>query len=121
MSYSKFATSTRRFALRALVAMLAVCLTACSDYLKEWDNEALGQAQPKPAPVAEAKPATPDIPPHLVKCIEKTPPPGKTADEKVKAITKTDAERKACAKAILAWYKEVQKANKTAEKKKAGG
>ena len=56
----------------------------------------------------------PDIPGHLVKCIEKEPPTATTADKKVLALKLTADERKACAKAILAWYRQIQTANKTA-------
>jgi hypothetical protein len=56
----------------------------------------------------------PDIPSHLVKCIEKEPPAANTADKKVLALKLTAEERKACAKAILAWYRQIQAANKQA-------
>lgn len=69
----------------------------------------------KPVPVAVNEVKTPDVPPHLVKCIEKQPAAGKTANEKVINTKKTADERLACARAILAWYKQVQAANKKAE------
>jgi uncharacterized protein YeaC (DUF1315 family) len=71
--------------------------------------EATAELVPK---VVQSDVKTPDIPAHLVKCIEKPPLAGKTADEKVTNLKLTAEQRKECAKAILAWYKEIQKANK---------
>ena len=65
-----------------------------------------------PPKLSETK--LPDIPAHLVKCIEKEPPAANTADKKVLALKLTAEERKACAKAILAWYRQIQAANKQA-------
>ena len=72
-------------------------------------------AQVKPALLNDAK--TPDVPLHLVKCIEKEPPKAATADARVVNLKLTADERKACAKAILAWYKQIQAANKPAAAK----
>ena len=56
---------------------------------------------------SEAK-KSPDIPPHLVKCINRDVKKGETANDKVVALKQAAEERKVCAQAILAWYKSVQ-------------
>lgn len=72
--------------------------------------------QAEAAKVVQSDVKTPDIPEHLAKCIMRDPKPGATADQVVANTLLTLDERKACAKAILAWYKQIQKANKkTAE------
>jgi hypothetical protein len=114
---------------QALAMTLAVSQTACSTLLEDvtGPNAALppavaAQANPAPLPA----PKLPEIPPHLVKCVEtapKTPPTkdGKpaTADQKVTALKLTADERRLCSKAILAWYKKLQAAE-TAGKAKKG-
>jgi hypothetical protein len=62
----------------------------------------------------------PDVPKHLVKCIDSAPknPPEASADQKVTALKLNADERRACSKAILAWYKKLQAAEKAAGKKK---
>lgn len=102
----------RQLRLAAVTAMLAVSLTACSDLLAEMNREQLSEA-PKLAQAEAAKPL-PDIPPHLAKCVDKIAPPGKTANEKVLNLRKTDEERRVCARAILTWYRGLQNANKQA-------
>lgn len=69
------------------------------------------------AAVADPGQPPPDIPANLVKCIEKPTPPGKTADEKVRKELMTADQRRECMRAMLAWYKEYQKA----EAKKLAG
>lgn len=54
----------------------------------------------------------PDMPPHLVKCINNKPKAGKDANEKVANHIKAADERKACMKAMLDFYKQVQKQQK---------
>jgi hypothetical protein len=83
----------------------AVCLTACSTLYAKKD-------EPKGPQFSLTNDAhTPDIPPHLVKCIKQDAKPGKTADEMVVNRMQTDAERRACSEALLKWYKEIQAAN----------
>ena len=110
MNSTSYGLKLRRYALLALVATIAVSLTACSDLLKEQDKLA-SELAPK---VVQNDVKTPDIPAHLVKCVQAPPKPGETANEKVVNLKLTAEERKKCAVAILAWYKEIQKANKTA-------
>jgi hypothetical protein len=71
-----------------------------------------GTAEAPKAPPLSNDVKTPDIPKHLVKCIEKEPSKGATANEMVTNQILTAEERKQCAKAILAWYKQIQAANK---------
>lgn len=112
MHSTKSSKKLRRPALLATLMTLAVCLTACSDL---WE---VSKAElPKDVAVLQNDARTPDIPAHLVKCINTAPKPGKTADEVVTNLKLTADERKACAAAILAWYKELQKANKKASTK----
>jgi hypothetical protein len=89
-----------------------VCLTACSDLLKEAEASQLVAAKPEVvAPVVAAQSEAkrmPDTPPHLVKCIQRDVKKGETANDKVVALKQAAEERKACALAILAWYKSVQ-------------
>jgi hypothetical protein len=102
--------NTRRLAMLALGLTLAVSLTACSELLATETQAAAVLSDPPK--LSETK--LPDIPGHLVKCIEKEPPAASTADKKVLALKLTAEERKACAKAILAWYRQIQAANKQA-------
>lgn len=102
--------NTRRLAMLALGLTLAVSLTACSELLATETQAAAVLSDPPK--LSETK--LPDIPSHLVKCIEKEPPAANTADKKVLALKLTAEERKACAKAILAWYRQIQAANKQA-------
>jgi hypothetical protein len=113
---------------QVLAMTLAVSQTACSTLLEDvtGPNAALppavaAQANPAPLPA----PKLPEIPPHLVKCVEtapKTPPTkdGKpaTADAKVAALHLTAEQRRECAKAILAWYKRLQAAEAAGKAKK---
>lgn len=101
----------------ALVTTLGASLTGCaslSDDVAVWSQ---AQKEAKVAEVVNNDVKTPDIPPHLVKCIQKDPKPGATADQYVANLQLTSDERKACAKAILAWYKDLQKANAKATKR----
>lgn len=102
--------------LPALVILIvgAAFLTGCSELLAEMNAQA---KEPVPQ-VVQNDAKMPDVPPHLVKCIEAAPKPGATADQKVANLKLTADERKACAKAILAWYKTIQAANKQAAKPK---
>lgn len=52
------------------------------------------------------------MPPDLVKCIDRKPKAGKTADEKVIALNQTSEQRRACMKAMLDFYRKIQKAEK---------
>lgn len=52
------------------------------------------------------------MPPELVKCINRKPKAGKTADEKVTALSQTAEQRRACMRAMLDFYRKVQKAEK---------
>jgi hypothetical protein len=93
--------------LYGLPAALAtiVCLTGCSTLYAKKD-------EPRgPTFSLTNDYHTPDVPPHLVKCIEQQPKGGATADELVVNRMQTDAERKACSEAILKWYKDLQAAN----------
>lgn len=55
---------------------------------------------------------------NLVKCVEAVQQPkDKSANAKVAALHLTAEERKTCAKAILAWYKKLQAAEKATAKK----
>ncbi len=58
--------------------------------------------------------ATPDVPKHLADCIVKDPKAAANASQWAVNAKLTLAERKACAKNLLAWYKQIQKANKEA-------
>jgi len=58
--------------------------------------------------------ATPDVPKHLADCIMRDPKAAANADQWVVNAKLTLAERKACAKQLLAWYKKIQDANKKA-------
>jgi len=100
---------TKRLLALAAALTLAVFLTACSELLAEQQATLVLSDPPK---LSETK--LPDISPHLVKCIAKEPPTAATADKKVLALKLTADERKACAKAILAWYRQIQAANKLA-------
>lgn len=121
----------RRALLPLVVTLTAVSLTACSTLLEDMtaanaalppavvaNNAAVANPAPLPAP------KLPEVPPHLVKCVEaapKTPPTksGKaTANEKVAALKLTADERKECARAILAWYKRLQAAEAAGKAKK---
>jgi len=85
--------------------MAAVCLTACSTLYAKKDDA----PEPRFALVNDYR--TPDVPPHLERCIKQQPKGGATADELVVNRMQTDAERKACAEALLKWYKDLQAAN----------
>ena len=114
MKWTSSLTRCRRYTLAALALTLAVCLTACSmisDDAKAHTALAEAVEAPKKVPLANDV-KTPDVPKHLVKCINKEPPKGKDANEMVTNQILTAEERKACAKAILAWYKQIQAANK---------
>lgn len=79
---------------------------------------------------------TPDIPPHVEKCVryglalskkqtaqnakkgkdkqERPPAAQPSADELVLAEVQTAEERQKCARAVLTWYKQIQEANRKA-------
>lgn len=117
------APKSSKFVVLLLALTTSVSLTACStlsDDAKAWT--ALGRApDPREAEVVTNDMANPppDIPPHLVKCIEKKAPAGKTANDKVTNELKTADERRFCMKAILTWYKELQRAEKERGQKRA--
>lgn len=67
-----------------------------------------GVKVPPPNIVVHSDAYYPDIPPHLVKCLDKKPRPGETADEKVTNRIATEKAKAACSKAILKWYEELQ-------------
>ena len=121
-----------------LAIILTASLTACSTLLEDatvWtalaaDQAAKEQAKEvaaaKAAPPVEAKIKVPDIPPYIEKCVryglalqkqkqavqkaattEKKP----TADELVLQEVKTADERAACDKAVLDYYRTIQRAN----------
>jgi hypothetical protein len=130
MSLLRYETITRSCAAPALAVMIAVCLTGCSDLLKEVEGAsasipslvASAEAAPSPETKAEA-PATakaeetPKLPPNLVACINKKedlPKDAKTADQKVTARNKINAEKIACARALIAWYGRLAAAKKAA-------
>src|SRR5262245_23740924 len=110
MNWTHSSTTTKRLSAAAAAMTLAVSLTACSELLATETQAAAVLSDPPK--LSETK--LPDIPGHLVKCIEKEPPKADTADKKVLALKLTAEERKACAKAILAWYRQIQAANKQA-------
>jgi hypothetical protein len=111
MKSHAYIPSLQRCATPLLALTLAVSLTGCSSFL-ELAQEAEAKQVVPAAAVAEAQPK-PDIPPHLVKCIEKEKPvPAKATADALALHQKERAEfKKACGKAILQWYKEVQKAD----------
>lgn len=116
MILRKFAQSTLySLSALALALTLGVSLTGCSSLSDEMAGWSQAAKEVKAAEVVSSDVKTPDIPAHLVKCIQKDPKPGATADQYVANLQLTNDERKACAKAILAWYKDLQKANKRAE------
>lgn len=109
----------RNMLLSLSVAILALTLgaslTGCANFSEEaaaWNQQAKEQ---KAAEVVSGDVKTPDIPPHLVKCLMKDPKPGATADQYVANLHLTNEEKKVCAKQILAWYKELQKSQKKAQ------
>ena len=99
----------------ALTLTAGVFLTGCSSLSEDVASWSQAQKEVKAAEVVSNDVKTPDIPPHLVKCLQKDAKPGATADAYVANLQLTNDERKACAKAILAWYKDLQKANKRAD------
>ncbi len=69
----------------------------------------------------KADEATPDMPEHLAKCIVRNPKPADNANQWVTNAKLNQKERTACAKNLIAWYKELQKANKEASAAAAAG
>lgn len=115
MSYARCMMKRTSSAKVLLLPMLAVCLTACStlsENAKQWSETAKAEEAAK---VVQSDVHTPDIPKHLVKCLDKKAAKADSADQAVANELLTADERKACAKAILAWYKEIQAANKKAK------
>lgn len=133
MSLKRYGASTQSFlrclAISLLAAMASASLTGCGTISSDamaWAEAA--KEQEKAAEVAKAVPSkadsTPDVPENLARCVVKDPKPGATADQYVANMALTLDERKACAKALLAWYRSIQAANKktaaaTAPAKKA--
>lgn len=111
MNSQRYSSKTKVCALLALLAMPSVFLTACSDLLKEAQAAQLAEA-PKPAePAAKAAVAdikSPDVPAHLVKCVNRKPAKADGADGKVIALKQNKEEIQACSKKILEWYKSLQ-------------
>ena len=88
-------------------------LQGCGSLSDEAMAHAGGMAVPEKT-VAEAGPLTndyklPDVPKDLAACVVKDPAPGADANHYVANMKLTLAERKACSKRLLEWYKLVQK------------
>lgn len=72
------------------------------------------------APEAKPKKQVPDLPPNIVACLKKNEELRQkakakgvsTADEMVLNEVQSEDERNACTKAMLDWYRGLQKANK---------
>ena len=112
MNWQKYSKRTKAYALSALLATASVYLTACSDLLKEAEAAQLAGSTPRPAePAAKAAVAdvkSPDVPAHLVKCVNRKPAKADGADGKVIALKQNKEEIQACSKKILEWYKSLQ-------------
>lgn len=113
-----YARSTMSFARASILLATSACLTACSPLLADVNNHANFQppqeeAQKASLPASEITTSSlPDMPPDLVKCIDRRPKAGKTADEKVTALSQTAEQRRACMKAMLDFYRKIQAAEK---------
>jgi len=122
MNSKKPAQTWSRFAALPAALTLAASLMGCSSISEDVKTWGLAST---PAQAAEVKAAEtkvtelPDIPPHLQKCIDKKAKAGKSADQKVLNEIQSADEKRACMRAILAWYKELQAAEKARGKKTA--
>lgn len=87
-------------------AILAASLTGCST---PSDGASSPELQVKPVVSNDAKTA-PELPPHIVKCLNKQPEPADNADAMVLNQLAADEERRACSLALLKWYRGLQAA-----------
>ena len=108
MTYANSTRSWRRYAPRLVPLLLltatAVCLGACSML------SASGKEEPS-VKIVSNDAHLPDVPKHLAHCVQKQPAAGDTADQMVLNRVEVDEERRACGRALLRWYTEVQAAN----------